>query len=312
MNLYTKEQISDFKNQHFAFLEIEEAENVLTVTLDRAAKKNALHPQMVNEIAFVLQLYSMGFYASVEAAALAWDITAASLQRCRKLNFPEVSFADLEQQLDALKCVISQHVPSSHTMQMQLPLPVQMEAAMPQPPSAPNVVAPQDHVGMPQPGQMAEASMMLMPAPVDGQPGGPMSMLPPQPDAVPMMAHGSTGTPVPDGANMPPPPAPVLDQIPSAEMPLSTELPSDPVPTAEDIPHAEVPEVQMSSVDGLQVPAAELPVIKVAPNMSASAPAHSMQPNDVDSVGAVGANHCETDNGVAAAGGPFPGDAHAN
>ena len=47
----------------------------------------------------------MGFYASVEAAALAWDITAASLQRCRKLNFPEVAFSDLEQQLDALKCV---------------------------------------------------------------------------------------------------------------------------------------------------------------------------------------------------------------
>lgn len=51
------------------------------------------------------KLYSMGFYASVEAAALAWDITAASLRRCRKLNFPEVKFADLEQQLDALKYV---------------------------------------------------------------------------------------------------------------------------------------------------------------------------------------------------------------
>jgi hypothetical protein len=48
----------------------------------------------------------MGFYASVEAAALAWDITAASLrERQRKLNFPEVKFADLEQQLDALKYV---------------------------------------------------------------------------------------------------------------------------------------------------------------------------------------------------------------
>lgn len=60
-------------------------------------------------IRFKDKLFSMGFYSSVEAAALAWDITAASLRRCSKLNFPEVSFADLEQQLDALKCVISQH-----------------------------------------------------------------------------------------------------------------------------------------------------------------------------------------------------------
>jgi hypothetical protein len=54
-----------------------------------------------------VQLYSMGFYSSQEAAALAWDITAASLRRCTRLNFPEVSFAELEQQLDALKCVMT-------------------------------------------------------------------------------------------------------------------------------------------------------------------------------------------------------------
>lgn len=78
----------------------------------------------------VAQLYSMGFYASVEAAALAWDITAASLQRCRKLNFPEVSFSDLEQQLDALKCVISQAVPASQSIAMPAPLPQPMPAQM--------------------------------------------------------------------------------------------------------------------------------------------------------------------------------------
>jgi hypothetical protein len=73
-----------------------------------------------------MQLYSMGFYASVEAAALAWDITAASLQRCRKLNFPEVSFADLEQQLDALKCVISQAVPGGPPMPMPMHPPIEL------------------------------------------------------------------------------------------------------------------------------------------------------------------------------------------
>lgn len=54
MNLYTKEQTAKIKNQTFAFLEVEEADHVLTITLNRAQKKNALHPQMVNEIAYAL------------------------------------------------------------------------------------------------------------------------------------------------------------------------------------------------------------------------------------------------------------------
>ncbi len=52
MNLYTKEQTQNIHSQTFAFLEIKEKENALTITLDRANKKNALHPQMVNEIAY--------------------------------------------------------------------------------------------------------------------------------------------------------------------------------------------------------------------------------------------------------------------
>eukprot|EP01025_Chloroclados_australasicus_P046323 TRINITY_DN5111_c0_g2_i1.p1 TRINITY_DN5111_c0_g2~~TRINITY_DN5111_c0_g2_i1.p1 ORF type:complete len:257 (+),score=33.27 TRINITY_DN5111_c0_g2_i1:51-773(+) len=62
-------------------------------------------------IRFKDKLYSMGFYCSSEAAALAWDITAVSLRRVSKLNFPEVGLAELEQQLDALKCVIAQQDP---------------------------------------------------------------------------------------------------------------------------------------------------------------------------------------------------------
>ena len=54
MNAYTKEQCFQIKDQHFAFLELEETDKVLTITLNRAAKKNALHPQMVNEIAYAM------------------------------------------------------------------------------------------------------------------------------------------------------------------------------------------------------------------------------------------------------------------
>ena len=54
MELYTKEQTLSIHSQTFAYLKIKEAENVLTITLDRANKKNALHPQMVNEIAYAM------------------------------------------------------------------------------------------------------------------------------------------------------------------------------------------------------------------------------------------------------------------
>jgi enoyl-CoA hydratase/carnithine racemase len=38
----------------FAFLEVEERDHVLTITLNRPDKKNALHPVMANEIAFAM------------------------------------------------------------------------------------------------------------------------------------------------------------------------------------------------------------------------------------------------------------------
>ncbi len=55
MDLYSREQVANIKEQTFAFLQVIEANQVLTITLDRAEKKNALHPQMVNELAFALQ-----------------------------------------------------------------------------------------------------------------------------------------------------------------------------------------------------------------------------------------------------------------
>ncbi len=55
MNYYDEEIIRDLTNQQFAFIAVEENENVLTICLDREEKRNAIHPHMVNELAFVLQ-----------------------------------------------------------------------------------------------------------------------------------------------------------------------------------------------------------------------------------------------------------------
>ena len=52
MKLYTKSQTNNIWEHNFAFLHIEENNHVLIITLAREAKKNALHPQMVNEIAY--------------------------------------------------------------------------------------------------------------------------------------------------------------------------------------------------------------------------------------------------------------------
>jgi enoyl-CoA hydratase/carnithine racemase len=54
MNLYTKEQLKDIFSETYAFIKVREENHVLTITLDRAEKKNALHPHMVNEIAFAM------------------------------------------------------------------------------------------------------------------------------------------------------------------------------------------------------------------------------------------------------------------
>ncbi len=54
MDLYTKKQVANIQDQTFAFLKIEIIDHVLAITLDRANKRNALHPQMVHEIAYAL------------------------------------------------------------------------------------------------------------------------------------------------------------------------------------------------------------------------------------------------------------------
>lgn len=55
MKFYPEISYTTFHKQTFAFLEVTENDKVLMVTLDRAPKKNALHPQMINEIAYAFQ-----------------------------------------------------------------------------------------------------------------------------------------------------------------------------------------------------------------------------------------------------------------
>jgi len=54
MRNYTKEEVVNYKSYNFDFIVVEEQDHVLTITLDRANKKNALHPQMISEFAFIM------------------------------------------------------------------------------------------------------------------------------------------------------------------------------------------------------------------------------------------------------------------
>ena len=54
-NYYTEGQLVKFHEEKFSFLEIQETKDVLEIKLNRIAKKNAIHPQMLNELAFALQ-----------------------------------------------------------------------------------------------------------------------------------------------------------------------------------------------------------------------------------------------------------------
>lgn len=55
MQYFKQSDIDNFHQQTFAFLLVEEKDHVLTVTLNREKRRNALHPQMVNELAYAFQ-----------------------------------------------------------------------------------------------------------------------------------------------------------------------------------------------------------------------------------------------------------------
>ncbi len=51
---YSKEETANLHEQTFGYLLIDETEHILTVTLNRPKKKNAMNPTMVNELAYAL------------------------------------------------------------------------------------------------------------------------------------------------------------------------------------------------------------------------------------------------------------------
>ena len=58
MDYYNNSQLLNFWENKFHFLNLNEENGVFTLILDRANKKNALHPQMINEIAFCFSYIS--------------------------------------------------------------------------------------------------------------------------------------------------------------------------------------------------------------------------------------------------------------
>ncbi len=52
--IYSQQDISNFSEQSFAYLIVEEKENVLSITLNRPDKRNAFHMPLANELAYAL------------------------------------------------------------------------------------------------------------------------------------------------------------------------------------------------------------------------------------------------------------------
>ena len=58
MKYFNENDVKNINSYKFDFIEFEESNHVFTLTLDRPKKKNALNPQMINEIAFAFQYVS--------------------------------------------------------------------------------------------------------------------------------------------------------------------------------------------------------------------------------------------------------------
>tara|TARA_B110000003_G_C16649566_1_gene533576 strand:- start:958 stop:1773 length:816 start_codon:yes stop_codon:yes gene_type:complete len=55
MNYYSKDQTKSILKENFEFIKFSLKNHIVTITLNRAHKRNAIHPQTLNELAFVLQ-----------------------------------------------------------------------------------------------------------------------------------------------------------------------------------------------------------------------------------------------------------------
>jgi len=89
MSYFEEKDIKKIKSFEFDFIKWNEKDHVFTVTLNRPNKKNALHPQMINEIAFAFQ------YASLSNNVRALVLKANGDVFCSGLDLKAVS-GDLE------------------------------------------------------------------------------------------------------------------------------------------------------------------------------------------------------------------------
>ena len=55
MNYYSKDQTSKIYNENFEFIKFNQQNHLITITLNRPQKRNAIHPQTINELTFLLQ-----------------------------------------------------------------------------------------------------------------------------------------------------------------------------------------------------------------------------------------------------------------
>ena len=95
MGYFKLEDIKKINTLKFHFIQWNEKNHVLTVFLDRSNKKNALHPKMINEIAFVFQ------YASYNDNVRALLLKANGDVFCSGLDLKAVS-GDLENNISTV------------------------------------------------------------------------------------------------------------------------------------------------------------------------------------------------------------------
>jgi methylglutaconyl-CoA hydratase len=86
--LYTPDQVAQLPTGGFRFLIVALSDHVLTITLNRPGKKNALHPPMLNELAFALAYahYTPSVWVVVLAAAGDTFCTGMDLKSLSQAN----------------------------------------------------------------------------------------------------------------------------------------------------------------------------------------------------------------------------------
>ena len=89
MSYFKEKDIKNIKLFKFDFIEWYEKDHIITIILNRSNKKNALHPQMINELAFTFQ------YASFNNEIRALLLKANGDVFCSGLDLKAVS-GDLE------------------------------------------------------------------------------------------------------------------------------------------------------------------------------------------------------------------------